>query len=209
MTDRATFARINARDGARRRAFVEIRAIGAMFSRAFAWLTRAVTGRKRARDDAEGRATNPGSGRNQRRRLNDADGADVGRFVAQIPVGSFRIGASATLDDDDAMEEDDATVEDEHAVVLDHLTASVDEQEAQARAEDEPRVHAANWSFRIGASATLDDDDAMEEDDTTVEDEHEVVLDHVLASVDEQEASRGASERDASRNVARSERAHP
>ena len=165
------------------------------------WIQRAVTGRKRARDDAD--AKDLGSDRDQRRRLHDADGADVGRFVAQIPVGS------ATLDDDDAMEEDDATVEDAPEVVLDHLPASVDEQEAPARAEDEPRVHAANWSFRIGASATLDDDDAMEEDDTTVEDEHEVVLDHVLASVDEQEASRGASERDASRNVARSERAHP
>jgi hypothetical protein len=105
----------------------------------------------------------------------NADGADVGRFVAQMPVGSFRIGASATLDDDDAMEEDDATVEDEPEVVLDHSPASVDEQEAQARAEDEPRVHAANGSLRIGASATLDDDDASEDDEEAPEASQDVV----------------------------------
>ena len=103
------------------------------------WIQRAVTGRKRARDDAD--AKDLGSDSDQRRRLHDADGADVGRFVAQIPVGSFRIGASATLDDDDAMEDDDTTVEDEHEVVLDHVLASVDEQEVPASAEDEPRVH--------------------------------------------------------------------
>ena len=103
------------------------------------WIQRAVTGRKRARDDAD--AKDLGSDSDQRRRLHDADGADVGRFVAQIPVGSFRIGASATLDDDDAMEDDDTTVEDEHEVVLDHVLASVDEQEASVSAEDEHRVH--------------------------------------------------------------------